>query len=74
MVCPLTSNLDRARFRSHVLLPAVSAGLDRDSVVLASQIMTVDRTRLGTLTGRLPDVEIGRVLASVALSLGITAG
>ncbi len=57
IVAAITSNIGLADAPGNVLLPAGSAGLQRDSVVNVSQILTLDRSFLtehaGTLTPRL---------------------
>jgi mRNA interferase MazF len=56
-VAVITSNVALAQAPGNVLLPAGSAGLTRDSVVNASQLLTLDRSFLteyaGTLSARL---------------------
>lgn len=72
MICPLTSNRTRAGIPGHVLLPAGSAGLERDSVVLVNQVSTIDRRRFREAIGRIQASDLDRVLAGIALSLGMT--
>lgn len=56
MVVPLTSNLARARAVGNLLLSREETGLDRDSVALFCQVMTLDHefldARIGTLSKR----------------------
>jgi mRNA interferase MazF len=54
IVAPLTSNLRLQAAPGNVLLPRGTAGLDRDSIINASQIITVDRTFLTDRLGRIP--------------------
>jgi mRNA interferase MazF len=55
VVCvPLTSNLTWARAPGNVLLPAKVAGLPKDSVANASQIIAVDRAFLAERVAKLP--------------------
>jgi len=53
VIAAITSNLRLASAPGNVLLPAGTAGLDRDSVVNVSQILTIDRDVLRDLHGRL---------------------
>ncbi len=57
IVAAITTNVELAEAPGNVLLPARSAGLNRDSVVNVSQLLTLDRTFLtehaGTLSPRL---------------------
>ncbi len=56
---PLTSHRKGRRvYPNEVLLPAGTAGLDRDSVVMAHQIRAVSIRRLGSLLGRVDDEEL----------------
>ena len=50
----LTSNVRLGAAPGNVLLPRGTAGLDRDSVINVSQIITVDRTFLAERVGRIP--------------------
>jgi mRNA interferase MazF len=54
VVCALTSNLRRARVPGNVLLDKGEAGLPERSVVVVSQLFTVDKgdllDKVGTLT------------------------
>jgi mRNA interferase MazF len=53
IVAAITTNLALAEAPGNVLLPARSAGLDRDSVVNVSQLLTLDRSFLTKHVGRL---------------------
>lgn len=66
----LTSNTDLAAMPGNVFLPAVAAGLPKDSVVNVTALVTVDKAELEGPVGALPstlmrEVERGlrRVLA-----------
>ena len=61
IVTPLTRNLRKNPLPTHVLIPH-SCGLDTDSLVLAEQIRTIDRSRLSNYIGHIskevqPDVD-----------------
>ncbi|MBM4424833.1 MAG: type II toxin-antitoxin system PemK/MazF family toxin [Chloroflexi bacterium] len=60
-VIPITSNLRASRFLFTVFLPASESGLPKDSVALAFQIRTLDRSRLTRKVGRLPDEVMEQV-------------
>ena len=68
MVVPLTSNLLRAQAAGNVLLQPRDTGLDRASVALACQVMTVDKRFLAETVGTLPS----KALRSVSLGLQLT--
>ena len=54
-VIPITSNLRANRFLFTVFLPAAESGLPKDSVALAFQIRTLDKSRLVRKVGHLSD-------------------
>jgi mRNA interferase MazF len=62
IVCALTSNLSRASEPGNVLLDDGEAGLPRRSVVVVSQIASVDRTRLGPRIGSLSSARVDEIL------------
>jgi len=55
MLCPMTSNLKLAELPGNVLIKSNESGLERDSVVIVCQIMTINRTDLGDKAGGVPD-------------------
>ena len=67
VVCALTSNLKRAGAPGNVLLDACEANLPKQSVVLVSQIFTVDKAQLRDYIGSLPKRRIRQLLAAVQL-------
>jgi mRNA interferase MazF len=64
-VCALTSNLKRAKDPGNVLLDEGEAGLPKQSVIVASQISTVDETQLGEFIGSLSEQRINQVLTGI---------
>lgn len=65
VVCALTSNLKRAKEPGNVLLDVGEAGLPRQSVVVVSQVSTVDKTQLGEYIGSLTGRRIDQILAGM---------
>lgn len=65
VVCALTSNIKRAQIPGNVLLEAGEANLPRQSVVVVSQVSTVDRTQLGEYIGSLTGPRISQILAGM---------
>lgn len=57
LVVPLTSNTSRALVPGHVFIPASASGLPKDSVVVASQIVVVEKSQIEELSEpeRLPE-------------------
>ena len=64
VVCVITSQTQRAELPGHVFLPATASGLSKDSVIAATQLVTLDRSSIGDRVGALPtylltDVDSG---------------
>ena len=71
VVCvALTSNLTWADAPGNVLLQARTTGLPKDSVVVVSQVVTVDKTALTDRVGKLPPAKLQLVLAGIDVVLG----
>jgi mRNA interferase MazF len=71
VVCvPLTSNLTWASAPGSTLLPAKAAGLPKDAVANASQIITLDRSFLTERIGRLGQKQFAQVLHGIDVVLG----
>jgi mRNA interferase MazF len=62
VVCALTSNLHRANEPGNVLLEPGEGNLPQQSVVVVSQISSVDKARLGEQIGSLSGSRIGQIL------------
>ena len=65
VVCALTSNLHRANEPGNVLLEAGEGNLPKQSVVVVSQISSVDKARLGERIGSLSDARVEQILAGL---------
>ena len=65
VVCALTSNLHRANEPGNVLLEVGEGNLPKQSVVVVSQISSVDKARLGERIGSLPDARVEQILAGL---------
>jgi mRNA interferase MazF len=65
VVCGLTSNMKRAKDPGNVLLDAGEANLPRRSVVVVSQLSTVEKTQLGEYIGSLNQGRINQILAGI---------
>lgn len=72
IVCALTSNLKRAKEPGNVLLEDCEANLSRQSVVVVSQMSTVDKTQLGEYIGMLTEARINQVLAGMRFLQAMT--
>jgi mRNA interferase MazF len=62
VVCALTSNLRRASWPGNVLLETGEARLPRRSVVVVSQVSSVEKARLGEKIGSLSEARVEEIL------------
>ncbi len=69
----ITSNLALAEAPGNVELPAEESGLDRDSILNVSQVVTLDKTHLGERAGSLDAHTLRRVEAGLRLVLQLGA-
>jgi mRNA interferase MazF len=67
VVCVLTSNLKRAQVPGNVLLEKGEGNLPKQSVVLVSQIFTVDKSQLGEFIGTLPEQRVKQIIEGIHL-------
>lgn len=69
VLCELTSNLKRATVLGNVLLNEKEADLPKRSVVVVTQIVTVDKSQLGTYIGTLSSKRVRQILDGIRLAL-----
>jgi mRNA interferase MazF len=69
VVCALTSNVKRATAPGNVLLEAGEASLPKQSVVVVSQLFTVDKSELGEYIGTLSRKRVQQILEGIDLLL-----
>ena len=67
IVCALTSNLKRAQAPGNVLLAAGEGNLPSQSVVVVSQVLTVNKTQLAEYIGALPSYRIREIVEGLLL-------
>lgn len=67
VVCALTSNLKRGVVPGNVLLDPGEANLPKQSVVVISQIFTVDKIQLDEYIGTLSSSRVGQILEGIKL-------
>ena len=70
VVCPLTSNLKRAKAPGNVLLDKGEANLPMKNVANISQIFTVNKSDLVEKIGSLPRNRFYQVLEGIQLLIG----
>jgi mRNA interferase MazF len=65
VVCALTTNMKRAKAPGNVPLDAGEANLPKRSVVVVSQVSTVDKADLGGYIGSLDERRVSQILAGM---------
>lgn len=71
VVLAVTSATGKPALPMHVRILAEGSGLQRDSVVLAEQIRTIDKRRLRERIGRISPSDMTSVDEALRLSLGL---
>lgn len=72
IVSAITSQLNKNRLPTHIELGSEEFGLKSDSVVLAEQIRTIDKSRLKEKIGHIDDNQImNRVNSALGVSFGL---
>ena len=71
IILAITSQINKAKLPTHVELPALESGLRRDSVILAEQMRTIDKSRLKQKVAELNSPTMERIENAVAVSIGL---
>ena len=71
MVAPITSNLRRSVAMGNILLKARDSSLPRESVVLACQVMTIDKSLFEQRVGVLSRRQLEALDDGLRLALGL---
>lgn len=71
IVLAITGQVNKARLPTHVPVPAGNTGLQKDSVVLAEQIRTLDKRRLRERMGNLAPDDMNRINRALSVSFGL---
>ena len=69
IVLAVTSRTGKARLPTHVEIRAQESGLPQDSLILAEQVRTLDKQRLGQKLGEIPENVMEQVSHALKLSL-----
>jgi mRNA interferase MazF len=69
IVAAITRNLRLRIAPANVYLPSSTGGLDHDSVVNVSQLVTLDRRRLSNLMGHIPPAKLQELDNDLRLAL-----
>lgn len=71
IVVAITSQINKAKLPTHIELSKKKTGLDKDSVILAEQIRTIDKSRLQQKITVLGDEIMHQVDKALEISLGL---
>ncbi|NLT21117.1 MAG: type II toxin-antitoxin system PemK/MazF family toxin [Syntrophomonadaceae bacterium] len=71
IILAITSQINKAKLPTHVEIRAKDYGLEKDSVILAEQIRTIDKTRLKQRIATLQEDTMQKVNHALAISLAI---
>lgn len=71
IVAAITSQISKGKLPTHVEITAENSGLERDSVILAEQIRTIDKRRLKHKVALLDEGSLIQVNQALEISLGL---
>lgn len=71
IVSAITSQVNKSKLPTHIELPSAEFGLKSDSVILAEQIRTIDKSRLKEKIGHIDD---NSVMNEINNALGVSFG
>lgn len=71
IILAITSQINKAKLPTHVEIDAHTYGLERDSVILAEQIRTIDKSRLKQRIAVLREESMEKVNLALKISLGL---
>lgn len=72
IILAITSQINKAKLPTHIELKAKEYGLEKDSVILAEQIRTIDKTRLKQRIASLNEETMQKVDQALMVSLSLT--
>lgn len=71
IVLAITSQVDKAKLPTHVELSCEQCKLEKNSLILAEQIRTIDKRRLREKISSLDDEVMAKVNKALEISLGL---
>lgn len=71
IILAITSQINKAKLPTHIELKAETYGLERDSVILAEQIRTIDKARLKQRIAILKEETMKKVDQALLISLAL---
>ncbi|MDR1159919.1 MAG: type II toxin-antitoxin system PemK/MazF family toxin [Syntrophomonadaceae bacterium] len=70
IVLAITSQINKAKLPTHIEIKAAEYGLEKDSVILAEQIRTIDKSRLKYRLALLSNEIMSQVEQALVVSIG----
>ena len=67
----ITSQTGKSRLPTHININSNEYGLMKDSVILAEQIRTIDKSRLKEKIGQVDSITMNRVNSALGVSFGL---
>lgn len=68
----ITSQIGKNKLPTHIEIDSKEVGLKTDSVVLAEQIRTIDKSRLKEKIGHIDDEQVmGKINSAIGISFGL---
>lgn len=71
IILAITSQINKAKLPTHIELAAADYGLEKDSVILAEQVRTIDKSRLKQRIAVLSAEKMNKVDNALLISLGL---
>lgn len=71
IIAAVTSQINKAKLPTHIEIPGDEYGLNKDSVILAEQVRTIDKKRLKEKIGHLDEELMSRVNDALEISFGL---
>ena len=67
----ITSQTNKSKLPTHINIPSKEYGLMKDSVILAEQIRTIDKSRLKEKIGQIDSTTMNQVNNALGVSFGL---
>lgn len=71
IIAAVTSQINKAKLPTHIEISGDEYGLNKDSVILAEQVRTIDKRRLKEKIGHLDEELMERVNDALEISFGL---
>ena len=71
IVAAITSQINKAKYPTHVEISSKKYDLSKDSIVLAEQTRTLDKKKVGDYIGMLDEIDMQRLNKAVGISIGL---